>query len=100
MIIVGTFLVLSSPVFAIVALLVLAEVRQRAQSQVIARQILLTDAIHAELGAVVAPVVEKRTFRPWRVTFPGAGAQDVGRLLSITDRVLGSELEILFTRAA
>lgn len=100
MVIVGTVLVLSSPVFAIVALLMLAEGVQRARSRVAARQIMLTDAIHAELGAVVAPVVRKRAFRPWRVTFSGAGAAEVGRLLSITDRVLGRELEIVFTRAA
>jgi hypothetical protein len=31
------------------------------------RQIVVTDAIHRELGAVVAPVVRKRPWGPWRL---------------------------------
>jgi hypothetical protein len=92
------------PVAALVALMIALEARQRARDAVAARQIMLTDAIHAELGAVVSPVVEKRAFQPWRVVFPvrDPRGRDVGRLLAITDRVLGSQLrdvQIVFTRA-
>lgn len=31
------------------------------------RQIVVTDAIHRELGAVVAPVVRKRPWGPWQL---------------------------------
>ena len=103
----GVLVVLLIPAGLIVALLLLAEARQRARSAVAARQIMLTDAIHAELGAVVSPVVDKPAFRPWRVTFalPETRTGDFGRLLSITDRVLGAELpaanlHIVFTRPA
>lgn len=100
--------VLLLPAGAIVALLLAVEARQRARDDVVARQIMLTDAIHAELGAVASPVVVKPAFRPWRVTFAvGEGrARDLGRLIAITERVLGAELptsealHIVFTRPA
>ena len=100
--------VLLIPAAALVALLLAVDARQRARAEVTARQIMLTDAIHAELGPVVSPVVDKRAFRPWRVTFAvGEGrARDLGRLIAITERVLGAELptsevfHIVFTRPA
>jgi len=100
--ILGVFVVLLSPVLVLIAMLLAAEARQRARTRAIDRQVRLTDAIHAELGAVVAPRVDKRAFGPWRVTFSitRACADQVGRLLAITDRVLGHDLEIVFTRAA
>jgi hypothetical protein len=98
--------VLLLPVGAVVAMLLGVEAWQRARDGVVARQIMLTDAVHAELGAVVSPVVDKRAFRPWRVTFAvGEGrARELGRLIAITERVLGAELatsealHIVFTR--
>ena len=100
--------VLLSPVVVLVALLMLVEARQRARTRVIERQIMLTDAVHAELGALVAPVVEKSAFKPWRVTFamPAGHTGETGRLIAITDRVLAEELRspndlhIVFTRPA
>jgi hypothetical protein len=100
--------VLLSPMVVLVGVMLLVEARERAHTRVISRQIMLTDAVHAELGALVAPVVEKPAFRPWRVTFalPAGRAAEVGRLISITDRVLGAELaspddlRIVFTRSA
>jgi len=102
----GVLTVLLVPAGVVVALLLAAEAWQRGRARVAARQIRLTDAVHAELGAVVAPVVEKRAFGPWRVIFamPAARAGDVGRLMSITDRVLAAEpgasndVQIVFTR--
>jgi hypothetical protein len=99
--------VLLLPALALLVLLRLAEARAQARAAVIARQVMLTDAIHAELGAVVSPVVDRQAFRRWRVTFPLAPgrAGDIGRLVSITDRVLGREsspedVEIVVTRPA
>ena len=102
----GLLIVLLVPVSVIVALSMLIEARQRARTHVLGCQIALTDAVHAELGAVVAPVVEKRILRPWRVIFamPSMRGGDVSRLVSITDRVLAAELaapndlHIVFTR--
>ena len=100
--------VLLAPALVLVALLRFVEARQRAHDEVIARQVMLTDAVHAELGAVVSPFVDKHAFQPWRVTFPLATnrAAEVGRLIAITDRVLGrervspSDVQIVFTRPA
>jgi hypothetical protein len=97
--------VLLLPVAALVALMVALEARQRARDAVAARQIALTDAIHAELGAVVSPVVEKRAFGPWRVVYavPEGRPREVGRLMAITERVVGGQLadvQIVFTRPA
>lgn len=102
----GVLIVLLVPAGAIVALSMLIEARRRARAHVLGRQIALTDAVHAELGAVVAPVVEKRMLRPWRVIFamPSVRGSDVSRLVSIADRVLADEvaapndLHIVFTR--
>ena len=97
--------VLLVPVAVLVTLVVAIEARRRARAAVAARQILLTDAIHAELGAIVSPVVEKRARRPWRVVFAIADGRtrDVGRLVAITERVLGNhiaDVHIVFTRVA
>jgi hypothetical protein len=100
--------VLLVPMLALFGALRFVEARQRARARVIARQVQLTDAIHAELGAVVAPVVDKHAFRPWRVTFPLAQSRagEVSRLIAITDRVLADErlspedVHIVFTRPA
>jgi hypothetical protein len=103
---VAILVVLLIPVAFVVLALLAVERRQRARADVVARQIMLTDAIHAELGAVVAPVVEKPAFRPWRVVFavPDGRAREMERLIAITDRVVGARLpstetlHIVFTR--
>ena len=105
LIVLGVLLAMLAPV---VVLLAVAEARDRRRARVIARQIMLTDAVHAELGAVVAPVVEKHAFHPWRVIYPvrDRRAPEIGRLLAITDRVFRPELrpaedvEVVFTRSA
>ena len=102
--IVAALAVLLTPAVILVAGLLAIETRQRAHNEVIARQIMLTDAVHAELGAIVAPVVEKRAFRPWRVVFAvhDDGVREVGRLDAITERVLKGldGVHIVFTRPA
>jgi hypothetical protein len=105
---VAVLIVLLTPAVVLVALLLAIERRSRARADVVARQIMLTDAIHAELGAIVAPVVEKRAFRPWRVVFalPAERVREMTRLIAITDRVLGArfatsdDVQIVFTRPA
>jgi len=53
-------LLAASPMILTVALLLGAERRQRRVQAEIGRQIALTDALHARLGALVAPVVRRR----------------------------------------
>jgi hypothetical protein len=106
--VVAVLAVLLSPVAILVALLMVVEARQRARARVIERQIMLTDAVHAELGAIVAPIVQKRAFKPWRVIFamPAGHTRETGRLIAIAARVLADELRspndlhIVFTRPA
>jgi hypothetical protein len=62
-------LVLGVPVAVLVGLLKLVDVLQRRRAEVIARQIQVTDAIHREFGAIVAPIV-RRARGGWRVTLP------------------------------
>ena len=63
-------LMVVSPMAAIVIALVLVERRQRQRLDAIARQIALTDAIHRQFGAVVAPTVERRLWGRWQVVIP------------------------------
>ena len=63
----GGFVVVGvAPFVLVVGLLLVADGRRRRKLEVVYRQIALTDAIHRELGAVVAPVLE-RDRRSWRV---------------------------------
>jgi hypothetical protein len=95
-------LTLSVPVLPVVALLALAEWRDRRQAALVARQIRLTDAISAELGSVVAPVVKRRLRGPWQVemTVPLRRPALVGKVLEITHRVLPRPCELRLTPRA
>jgi len=64
------FVVVLLPVALMVALLQLSSWRQRVRLAEVARQVVVTDAIHAELGAVVSPVVRRRLWGRWRVAIP------------------------------
>lgn len=77
-------LTMSSPVLVILGLLALAGWRDRRREAMIARQIRLTDAIAAQLGAIVAPVVTKPLGRPWRVDIQ----VPVGRPVTVS-RIVG-----------
>ena len=100
------FAMLAGMLGGVVGLLALAEAVREAQARVVRRQIMLTDAIHEELGALVAPVVEKRPFGPWSVTLPAAESGAIDRLVAITSRVLRpdlrgpDDLRIVVTRGA
>jgi hypothetical protein len=83
-------LLTTSPIAIIGVLLEVAAWRERRWHTAIARQIALTDALAAELGAVVAPVVTPAAWGPWRVRIavPFARPLLVGRIVAITDQVL------------
>src|SRR3989442_2780221 len=65
----GAF-VLLLPSVLIVGLLLLSDRFQRRALAVVARQIAVNDAIPAELGAVVAPVVRHRLGGRWQIRIP------------------------------
>jgi hypothetical protein len=60
-------LVVLLPVALVVALLRVTEWRRAWQLSEIERQIAVTDAIHAELGAVVSPTVRRRLGNRWQL---------------------------------
>jgi hypothetical protein len=66
---------------------------QRARGEVVQRQIAVTDAIHRELGAVVAPVVRRRGRHTWTVAVaaPLDRSVAVGRMLALAYEALASE---------
>ena len=59
-------LILAAPIIALAALIMLIERRRQRRQAEVLRQIALTDALHARVGAVVAPVVRWR-HRAWHV---------------------------------
>lgn len=82
----------SSPVVLTVALLVAAERRQRRVQAEVGRQIALTDALHARLGALLAPVV-RRQGHGWQVSVavPAEPPTVVGAVLTSAEEVFGRE---------
>jgi hypothetical protein len=91
------------PMTGLAALLLAVGRMERAREARIARQVGVTDAIHRELGAVVAPVVKRRIGRGWRVEIavPFESPAIVGRVVAIAHAVmLGSRagrLEVVLT---
>ncbi len=59
-----------APFAAVVAVLSLTAHVQNLKVRAAARQIALTDAVHRELGTVVAPVVKHTLVGPWDVVIP------------------------------
>jgi len=80
----------ASPLALVVLLLAVVERRQRHRHAEIARQIALTDALHARLGALVAPVVRRRA-GVWHVNVavPVADRRVAGAVLTTVDEVFG-----------
>jgi len=103
----AAILVALIPLVAIALLLRLVERIQRKRDERTARQIELTDAIHRELGAIVAPTVEKRRGGGLvvRMTVPFDCPELAATLLSLTDQVFSRHddahaVEIAFTPRA
>jgi hypothetical protein len=78
------------PFLAIAALLLLSQRMQRRRAERTARQVAVTDAIHRELGAVVAPVLEMPVLSPSRLLIPVPFDRPVlvGRVLAVAQRAL------------
>ena len=91
----------ASPMILMVALLALAERRQRRVRAEVERQIALTDALHARLGALLAPVVRRRGSL-WQVSvaLPVETPALVGTVLKTTDEVFGHAAYELHLRPA
>ena len=59
------------------------------REETIRLQIALTDAIDAELGSIVSPVVKKPLWGPWQIliAIPLARSAAVGKILALTHEV-------------
>jgi hypothetical protein len=93
------------PVLAVLALLALARAAERARDARRERQVVITDAIHRELGAVVAPVVEAGVLGPWRlrIAVPLDRPALVGRVVAIARDALpdhGRGVQIVLVQQA
>jgi hypothetical protein len=88
---IGSMLAALSPLGLVATLLLYAEWRDRRRAAAVARQIRLADAIIAELGGVVAPVVSKPLGRPWRIAMSAPVARPglVSRVVAIAHHTLG-----------
>lgn len=89
--IIGTLIVAAVPMVGILGLLWLSE-RLRARREVGRRlQITVTDAVHAALGAVAAPVVTRRPGGGWRVEMRvEAGRSELsGALVRVAEDAMG-----------
>lgn len=88
-----------SPMLVVATLLALAARRDRVREATVARQIRLTDAIAAEFGAIVAPVVRKRGWGRWQIEIgvPLARPATVAGILAIVVRVVPGRYEIVLT---
>lgn len=93
-------LMLAAPIAALAALMWLTARRQARRQAEILRQIALTDALHARLGALLAPVVRWR-HRAWQVAVavPFERPEVVGTVLTAADQVLGgARYEVVLVR--
>ena len=97
---------LALPMAAVGLLLLVVGRVQRAREAEIGRQVAVTDAIHAELGAVVSPVVKRRLGRGWRIEIPVPFQRPaiVGRVVAIahasmlrTDARAAGRIEVVLT---
>lgn len=96
MTVLAVLVVLVVPVTVLIGLLRLATALERRRAQVVARQIALTDAIHAELGAVVAPIVRRGRRGRWiGVLALPPRHPEIGRMVGIAQAMLGPAAEIV-----
>ena len=72
--------------------MVLADWMRTRRQAVIARQIALTDALDAQFGALLTPVVTKPLFGPCevRIAVPPPGSPVLARIIAVTDAVFAS----------
>jgi hypothetical protein len=69
---------------------------QKRHRETARRQIALTEALDGEFGPIVAPVVKKPIWGPWRIEIavPLGRPDTVGRILAIADEVFSTVDEI------
>ena len=93
----GALAVLVLPILPVVAVIVLLKVVdfvQRRRAVVVTRQIEVTDAIHREFGAIVAPTV-RRARGGWRVVLPmEAGRPEAARVVELAALTLGRDVPV------
>jgi hypothetical protein len=86
----GLVIIVLAPPAAVVIMLLLVARAERARQALTARQIAVTEAIHRELGAVAAPVAERR----WggatelRISLPLESEELVGAVTAVAHRAL------------
>lgn len=87
------------PVGALLVLLGLVGRVERRRAEAVARQIALTDAIHRDLGAVVAPRVTRRPWGRWRVSIvvPFDRPALVGAVLDVVRGAFDGRFELVLT---
>ena len=87
------------PFVTVLALLGLARRLERRRAAAIARQIDLTDAIHRDLGPVVAPWVTRRPGGRWRVRIavPFDRPAVVEAVLAIVHRAFPEDFDLVLT---
>jgi hypothetical protein len=92
---VAALLMVAIPFVAVSALLTFVERLQNRRDFQRDRQIMLTDAIHWELGAAAAPVVSRRRGGGWRVAMavPLDRPVEVAALLRVTERHFSADEE-------
>jgi len=99
----GVVVALALPLLVLIGFLMVADWVHRRRLRVVARQVAVTDAIHREFGAVVAPVVRKQLWGPWIVSMalPPEGWATAGSLAAIAREVVsagnGSDIQVVLT---
>jgi len=100
------FTVIALPLAALAGLLLIVGRRERRRDACVARQVALTDAIHRQLGAIVAPVVTRRLGGGWRVAIavpfesPGVVARVIDIVHAAMVGVGPSEFDVVLTAQA
>lgn len=97
MLILGAEITLLLFVFAVPCALLAVTARvQRARAEAVGCQIVVTDAIHRELGAVVAPVVTRRGRNAWEIAMaaPLDRPATVARILAIAGEALAAQTAV------
>lgn len=87
------------PFTTVLALLLLVRRAEARRDEAVARQIRLTDAIHRDLGAVVAPVVTRGRRGRWRVSIavPFERPALVGAVLDIVHGAFPERFDLVLT---
>src|SRR3989475_5080494 len=87
------------PLAVVLTPLLLASRVERRRAAVIARQVELTEAIHRDLGAVVAPFVTRRPGGQWRVRIavPFERPAVVEAVLAVGHRTVPERFDLVLT---